>query len=216
VTEIDYTNKSVIVKAIPPNKSFQKILKALENDIQIQKTIGFTDESTSVTKVRFISLKKSLTLDHLQKKINAHMVGSLTFECNMCDSDGNVVLVSIDQMLLNVYNNYKAIVDVVLRSNIAKLEKDINELQLIAKIKLVLPKWLREHPDEPEKVVNGISSETQIPTETITQLFDKYTMSRILKIRTDIHDLETKKNELQTNLRNLESYVWQDKYTSLL
>jgi hypothetical protein len=99
---------------------------------------------------------------------------------------------------------------------IIKIQKDIDELILIAKIKLVLPKWLRDHPDEPNKVVNGINSETHIPVETIIAIFDKYTLSRILKIRTDINDLETKKIELQTNLNNLETYVWQSKYNELL
>ena len=216
IAELDYGNKSVIVKSIPPNKSFQKILNSLENEIQIQKSIGFIDESTKNTKVRFSALKRGMTLEQLSKKINAHLVGSITFDCNMCDTAGNVVTVSVDQMLLNVYNNYKNIVSQVLQSNITKLNVDIDELQMIAKIKVVLPKWLREYPDDPVRLIAGIQSETLIPVEKITALFDKYTMSRILKIRTDIQDLEVKVLENQTNLNNLEGYVWTDKYVSLL
>ena len=215
ITEVDYAGKSVVVKSTPPSKSFTKILKALENDIEITKSIGFIDESTVNTKVRFLSLKRSLTLEQLQKKINGHLVGSITFECNMCDVDGNVVLVSVDQMLLNVYNNYIKIVESVLKANIVKIQKEIDELILITKIKVVLPKWLREYPDNPTEVVNGIASETQISVDIVNQLFDKYTMSRILKIRTDITNLETKKQEYQTNLDNLASYVWNDKYQNL-
>jgi DNA gyrase/topoisomerase IV subunit A len=215
ITEIDYAGKGVIVKAIPPSKSFQKILKSLENDIEITKTIGFIDESTKKTKVRFVSLKRSLTLDQLQKKINSHLIGSITFECNMCDDDGNVVLVSVDQMLLNVYKNYIKIVDAVMNTNIGRIQKEIDELILITKIKVVLPKWLREFPDNPDQVVSGIAEDTQITPELVGQLFDKYTMSRILKIRTDITSLETKKQEFQTNLSNLASYVWSDKYQNL-
>ena len=215
VSEIDYAGKGVVVKAIPPSKSFNKILKALENDIEITKSIGFIDESTVNTRVKFLALKRSLTLDQLQKKINVHLVGSITFECNMCDEDGNVVLVSVDQMLKNVYDNYIKIVEAVLKANIVKIQKEIDELLLITKIKLVLPKWLREFPDDPDRVVNGIASETQITIEIINDLFNRYTMSRILKIRTDITALETKKQEFQTNLDNLASYVWNDKYQNL-
>lgn len=216
ISEIDYQSKSVVVKSVPPSKSFQKILKALENDIEIQKTIGFIDESTNHTLVRFISLKRSMTLDHLQKKINSHLVGSESFECNMCDLAGNVILVSVDQMLLNVYNNYKVIVDVVLRSNIAKIQKDIDELLLINRIKVVLPKWLRDHPDDSDKVVNGISADTQIPVAVINELFGKFTLSRILKIRTDITDMETKKQQFQNYLDTIVTYIWNDKYSGLL
>jgi len=216
ITEIDYAGKGVVVKSIPPSKSFNKILKSLENDIEITKTIGFIDESTVHTRVKFLSLKRSLTLDQLQKKINTHLVGSITFECNMCDEDGNVVLVSVDQMLKNVYNNYIKIVEAVLNANMVRIQKEIDELILITKIKVVLPKWLREFPDDPDRVVNGIASDTQIASEVVGQLFDKYTMSRILKIRTDITSLEIKKQENQTNLNNLAPYVWSDKYQNLL
>jgi DNA gyrase/topoisomerase IV subunit A len=215
-SEVDYANKSVIVKSVPPSKSLTKILKALENDIQIQKTIGFIDESTSVTRVRFTSLKRSLTLDQLNKKINYHLIGSMTFECNMCDSDGNVVLVSIDDMLIRVYNNYLQIVELVLKSNISKLQKDIDEMIMLAKIKLVLPKWLKEFPDDTDKVIQGIHNDTQISIESITLLFDKYTISRMLKIKTDIDKLELEKQQVQTNLNNLKTYVWNDMYEKLM
>jgi len=216
VSQLDYNSKSVIVTSTPPTKSLKKILSALENEIQIQKTIGWVDESTVKTKVRFASLKRSLTLDQLNKKINRHLVGSITFECNMCDLEGNVVLVSIDQMLKQVYDNYKQIICVVLKSNIAKLAKEIEELNLIAKIKVVLPKWLKEHPDDADKVMNGIQVDTSIPYETIKALFDKYTISKLLKIKTDIQELEINKQKNQTNLDNLDKYVWDDKFKQLL
>ena len=216
ITEIDYQNKGVVVKAVPPSKSFQKILKNLENAIQIQKTIGVIDESTTVTRVKFVSLKRTLTLADLQKKINIHLIGSQSFECNMCDQNGNVVLVSVDQMLLNVYNNYKNVVDYVLKTDILKLEKDIAELILIGKIKTVLPKWLRSNPDDSDIVVSGVATDIQIDKDVVSKIFDKYTISRILKIKTDIETLQAKKNELQINLNSLESFIWDSKYKELI
>ena len=216
ISENDYSGNSVIVRSIPPTKSFSKILKRLEVDIQVQKSIGFIDESTSSTKVRFTPTKRTLKLDRLQKKINSNLVGSLTYECNMHDLEGNVVLVPIDQMLLNVYENYKRVVVVVLKSNIEKLDNQINEFNLIAQIKVVLPKWLREHPDDSVKLIEGVHQDTKIPTKTITELFEKYTLLRILKIKTDIKSLEEKKKEFQKNYSNLENYIWNDKYKFLL
>ena len=211
-SEIDYSNKSVVVKAIPPGKSFISILKKMEKDIEINKTIGFIDESTKTTKVRFISTKRSLTLDQLNKKVNANLVGSLSFECNMCDDDGNVVLVSIDNMLLNVYNNYIRVVEQYLNDNIVKLQKSIDELTLILKIKAVLPKWLREHPDELDVVIAGIAAETSINNDVVKEIFSKYTLSKILKIRTDITDLQAEKITFQNNLNNIKPYVWSSRY----
>ena len=134
----------------------------------------------------------------------------------MCDIEGNVILVSIDEMLLKVYNNYKQIVDVVLKTNIAKLQKDIDELTMMAKIKAVLPKWLKQNPDEPDKVIAGVSQDTLISIEIVTALFEKYNINRILKLKTDIQHLEIEKQKIQANLNNLEMYVWDDKYQVLL
>jgi DNA gyrase/topoisomerase IV subunit A len=216
VAEVDYSSKSVIVKSVPPSKNFASILKRLEKDIQINKTIGFIDESTRSTKVRFVSLKRSLTLDALSKKINANLAGSMTFECNMCDFDGNVVLVSVDQMLLNVYKNYEQVVKSVLTTNINKLQAQIDELALIARIKVVLPKWLQSNPDDSEIVINGIHTDTKIPVEKIKEIFDKYTLARILKIKTDTVDLLQQKAVLENHLANLSTYVWDEKFKQYL
>ena len=216
IAESDYASKSVIVKSIPPSKSFAAILKRIEKDIQINKTIGFIDESTNKTKVRFTSLKRSLKLDTLVKKINANLTGSMTFECNMCDLDGNVVLMSIDDMLLKVYRNYEQIVKNVLESGIRKIQDQIDELALIAKIKVVLPKWLKSNPDDSDIVMQGIHTDTQIPIERVKELFDKYTLSRILKIKTDTVDFIQQKTVLETNLANLAPYVWDEKFKDYL
>ena len=216
VSESEYSSKSVIVTAIPPSKSFVAILKRLEKDIQINKTIGFIDESTNKTRVRFTALKRSMTLETLVKKINFNLTGSITFECNMCDLDGNVVLMSIDDMLLMSYRNYEQIVKTVLESGIQKLQEQIDELMLIAKIKVVLPKWLKSNPDDSDIVMNGIHTDTQIPIETIKELFDKYTLSRILKIKTDAVDFLKQKAEIAANLANLAPYVWDEKFKQYL
>jgi len=216
ISEIDYASKSVIVKSIPPSKNFASILGKLEKDIEINKTIGFIDESTNKTKVRFTSLKRSLTLENLAKKINQNLTGSITFECNMCNLDGDVVLVSIDEMLLNVYKNYERIVKAVLKSDIKKLEEQIEELSLIALIKVHLPKWLKSNPDEPDIVISGLHEDTKISVDKIKELFDKYTLSRILKIKTDTAELTTEKTVLEQNLSNLAQYVWNEKFNQYL
>ena len=216
ISEIDYTNKSVVVKSIPPSKSFISILNKLEKEIEINKTIAFSDESTDKTRVRFTSVKRALSLDALSKKINFNLTGSVTFECNMCNLNGDVVLVSVDDMLLNVYKNYEKIVQAVLKSNIKKLQDQIEELSLISKLKIHLPKWLKSHPDDIDIVINGLNHDTQISTDKIKELFDKYTLSKILKIKTDSDQLTQDKSVLQNNLNNIDQYVWNDKFNRYL
>ena len=134
----------------------------------------------------------------------------------MCDLEGNVVLVSIDQMLLNCYNNYKQIVNNVLRTDIQQLNEKINELELIKRIKGALPKYLKEYPDDADKVIELVSLETQIPQETVKMLFDKYTLMKILKNKVDTDLLKNERDVIQYNLNNLEKYIWDNKYQKLL
>jgi hypothetical protein len=212
VSEIDYATKSVVVTSRPPNKSLMSILKKLEKDIEINKTIAFTDESTDKTKVRFTSVKRSLKLDSLARKINSNLTSSMTFECNMCDLEGKVVLKSIDEMLLLVYNNYEQIIQTVLKSNISKLSDKIYDLSLIAKLKIHLPKWLKIHPDNAESFISGLYVDTHIDEKKIKEILDKYTLSRILKIKTDSAELVKQKTEHEKNLKNLKNYVWDEKF----
>ena len=207
--------KSVVVRSLPPGKTFDKLFKQLEKDIQIDKALGWTDETSGVTgtKVRFTILRqRGYQLEKLVKKITKLLKGSVTYQCNMCDENGKVVLVSIDQMLLNAYNNYKSVVDKYLRSTISGLQEKIDEMLLISKIKVVLPKYLQQFPDEPDLVIGGVHNDTQILVDTIKQLFEKYNISRLLKIKTDIESVKIDKEAYESKLQNLESFVWEDKY----
>lgn len=216
ITQVDKTNKCVIVKSVPPSRNLKKILEIFRKEIETDKAIGFIDESTTETKVRFTVTKRTYKIDNFIKKLNQNLLGSITFECNMCDEEGNVVLVSIDQMLLNCYNNYKQIVDTVLKLEIQQLNEKINELELIKKIKVVLPKFLKEYPDDADKVMTLVSESTQIPLETVKMIFDKYTLTKILKNKADTDQLILERNAIQENLNNLEKYIWDNKYQKLL
>jgi hypothetical protein len=119
-------------------------------------------------------------------------------------------------MLLNCYNNYKKIVEVVLRSEIQQLTDKINELELIKRIKLVLPKHLKEYPDDADKVILGVFADTQISQDTIKMLFDKYTLMKILKNKVDTDQLKIERDAVQVNLNNLEKFIWDNKYQKLL
>lgn len=216
ICQVDRMNKCVIVKSIPPSRSFRKILDVFQKEIEVDKSIGFTDESTTETKVRFTVTKRTYNIDTFVKKLNNNLIGSITFECNMCDVEGDVILVSVDQMLLNCYNNYKSIVNMMLRSEIQQLTDKINELDLIRRIKGSLPKHLKEYPDDADKIIELVFLDTQIPQEIIKMLFDKYTLMKILKNKVDTDLLKNERDVIQYNLNNLEKYIWDNKYQKLL
>lgn len=203
--------KCVYVYSIPPNKKFQSIINSFKDEITVQKSVGFIDESNGETgtKVKFLLTKRGQNLDKLYKKLQQKTTGSVTFECNMCDLDGNVILTSVDQMLLNTYNMYKKINEIRLKDIISKLQNEIDELIMMQKIKKVLPDLLKLYPDDLDKLVEGIISKTDVTEENVRRILEKYTIHKFMKAKIDIDGKNESLNQEKQNLNDLDNYVWQ-------
>ena len=202
-------DKCVYVYSIPPNKKFQSIINAFKDEITVQKSVGFLDESKTSTKVKFMLTKRGQNLDKLYKKLQQKISGSVTFECNMCDLEGNVILTSVDQMLLNTYEMYKKINRIKLEDSIVKLQSEIDELVMMQKIKKVLPDLLKLYPDDLDKLVEGIINKTDVLEADIRRILEKYTIHKFMKAKIDIEGKTNVLNTEKHNLETLDSYVWQ-------
>lgn len=208
--QLDKVNKCVYVRSIPPNKKFKSIINGFKEEITVQKSIGFLDESNGETgtKVKFMLTKRGQNLDKLYKKLQQKTTGSVTFECNMCDLEGNVICMSIDKMLLTTYEMYKNVNKVKIEDTIKKIESEITELEYMQKIKKALPELLKKYPDDFDKLVEELQVKTSINIEIIKKLLDKYTISKILKIKIDIESKIQELNVEKDNLQHLDDYVW--------
>lgn len=205
-------SKTVLVTAIPPGKTFTGILKTFDKEISQTKALGWQDESKTTTRVRFKIMKpRQLKIEGLLKKMNRATTSTVTFECNMCNVQGKVTLVSVDQMLFNIYKVYKKVVKVWLNKTIKAIDDHIEELILIGKIKPLLSIQLKQNPDDVDKAIEVISTKLEQSINRIKSIFEKYNIRRIFKIKTDIIGLQNDKMVWQTKLANLDTFVW-DKY----
>lgn len=205
--------KSVIVESIPPSKSFRVILKKFSKEITQDKSLGWQDESKSSTRVRFTILKpRMLKIKDLCKKLDGVLTGSITFSCNVCNTKGKVVQLSIDDMLYNVYTVYCKVIKSVLQKQIKATEESIDEMKLVAKIKPILSSQLKKNPDDIDTVIKEISNQLKQKEERIKKIFDKFTVSRLFKIKIDIGTLKGIKQDLEGKLENLDEFVWNQKY----
>ena len=189
-------------------KKFKTIINAFKDEIQVQKSVGFLDESTTSTKVKFLLTKRGQNLDKLYKKLQQKTTGSVSFECNMCDLDGNVVLMSVDKMLLTTYETYKSVNETMLKDIISKLEIEIDELTNMQKIKAVLPDLIKQYPDDLDKLIEGIVAATQIEVEVVQKILDKYTIPKFMKAKIDIEGKKAELNNEKDNLQHIDEYVW--------
>lgn len=209
IATLDKVNKSVIIKSISPSKRWATLLNKFKDEIQVQKSIGYIDESCgNDTIVRFSILKRGQNLEKIYKTICATISGDVSFSCNMCDKEGNVKVVSIDQMLLGCYEVYKEANKKMLEYNINECQKMIDELILVERVKKVLPKWLKEYPDDIDKLMDGVQQDTQIDKNIIKDMFEKYTIPRFVRCKTDTTEIQKKMNVFRDYLSKINEFVW--------
>jgi len=211
---IKESKNSVIITSIPPSKTFQAILTKFEKEIVEDKSLAWQDESKTSTRVRFFIVKpKSLSIDKVCKKLDEVLTGSVTFECNVCNTKGKVVRLSIDEMLLNIYKIYKQVVELNLNEQIKSIDLRVMELDIVRKIKPLLREQLKENPDDIAKTITYIAKCLNIVEAVIKEIFDKYTISRLFKINTETIKLEEEKKDLINKIQNITQYIWSEKYS---
>ncbi len=215
--ETDEKSKSVIIHSVPHGTTMRGILKKFSKEIEVNKSVGWSDESSKMeSKLRLTALKpRSFGFDKMVAKVDKILTSSVSFECNVVGMNGTVQLISIDDLLLNVYKEYEQIVKEVLEQNIKQMQYQIDECDLIDRLKPVLSKELKSHPNDVDKVIENISKSLKVDNEVIKTLFDKYTISRIFKVKTDSKAIKDKKKIVEKNLKGLQKYVWDEKYKSI-
>lgn len=211
---VDIKNNSIIIHCLPPGKSFTSFLKKFEKEIQIEKSLGWVDESSKgKTNVRIKILRqRGYPISKLQNKIDKEIEGSVSFECNVVDVNGKVSLISVDKLLLNVYNVYKKVFSGVTKSEINVFSSKIDEQTNIGKIKPHLSTEIKDNPDDINKVIDGLSKKSKLDKETVKGLINKHTISKLFRLKDETKELQDKKKELEKVLQNADEVLWKTKY----
>lgn len=209
VTEIDYKHCKAIVKSWPFARRFESILSKFSKELE-NGDIGFTDLSTSETKIVFEVLKqrsRDEIFKSFVKKLQSALTGSIPFEITVVDvSRQRIRTTSVDEMLLETYKMFLETNGVMLKDSISKIDEHIEENKLLQKL---IPS-LKKHMGKEANISNTIeliSEETHIAGEIIAKLFNKYRINKLLTLSLDTADLERDKAIHVTNLKNIDEFV---------
>ncbi len=202
-------NKTLSITSLPPQKSFQVVINKFKKEISVDKSLAWRDESSKTKDIRLVIVKpRMLKMLHLKKKLESAITGSLTFNCHMVNNDGEVMLKSVDDMLLKVYKNYINIVKKHLTDIINKNQETIKELLLIERIKPILSIQLKKNPNEVGIVIDTIATLLNVSKKQINMIFNKYTITRLFKIKIDVKSHQDVVVEYKKNLKNINEYTW--------
>ena len=212
---VDYKHCKVIVKSWPFAKKFESILGKFSKELENQD-IGFTDLSTQETKIVFEVLKQRNRDDIIKtfvRKLQSVLTGSISFEMTIVTPDKKIKVMSVDEMLLGTYEMFAKTNQIMLKSVILKIDEHISENKLLQKI---IP-FLKKHMGGKETIdiiVELISKDSGIEKDVIMKLFQKHTISKLLKVSFDTDDLEKQKLVYINNLQNIQEFVL-DQYKKL-
>jgi hypothetical protein len=126
----------------------------------------------------------------------------------MCDTEGNIQMYSVDQMLLRSYQRYKEANIKLLEFNIQKCQQIIDELVIVEKVKSVLPQCLKDNPDDINKLIKQVHKLISVDIDILKDLFEKYTIPRFTRCKTDTTEKIKIKKQLEDSLTNINQFVW--------
>lgn len=213
IYKIDNIKCKAIIKSFPYGKDFNDLLKKFEKELGNQD-IGWIDESSNEnhgTHIVFEVLKlrnRDQIFKSFVKKLNDVMISSVSFDTIVVDSKTrNVKNSSIDDMLLNTYQIYKNVNLRMLKEIEKKLNMSLRELNILEKIKIVLPKYLKEKELNIEEAIEKISEEIKEDKLEVREIFQKYKIAKLLTFKVDVSELIEKLNIIKNNIENIDLFV---------
>lgn len=208
VFDVNLRNNTVILKSWAPGKRFESFLNKFSTELD-SGMIGFTDLSVTETDISFQVLRernRDKIFKDFVKKLKNEVNGTISFENVLVDVNQQVIIKSVDDMLLDTYNMFTKTNESMLNEEISKVNELISEYSILEKIKAPLAKCIGEGRDI-DFSLNVIKKSTGVDIETSKMLIDKYKIRKLLTLNTDTTELENKVKEFSDNLSNLTNFV---------
>jgi len=124
------------------------------------------------------------------------------------DINQKVLVKSIDAMLLDTFKMFTEVNKQTLQDEIEKATVKIEEYILLQKIRPSLIDCIQKSLTT-EDTLKSINKITGIEESIISELINKYKISKLVTLNTDTSILTQKRKESTDNLNNLSTYVLQ-------
>lgn len=206
---VDSAHNKIYIKSIPPGRTFEKIFSKLDTELSSGE-IGYADLSEKGETNILFEVTRQRNRDEIFKKlvdkIDNTLCGSVSFEIIVVDQNGRVKNISVDDLLLTVFKNYKMVTERGLNAEINKIRSKIAEYDLINKIKPHLGKYLKTDQDY-NAICHSIAATINADEDTLATIMTKYTIKKLLTVKFDINLLIEEENILRKQLTDIENYV---------
>lgn len=210
IIEIDARLNKVKLRSWPPGKRFESFLNKFQKELS-ENMIGFSDLSVKETEIVFQVMRernRDKIFKEFVEKLRASIKGTISFETTVVDENQKVQIMSIDEMLMNTFNMFKDINDVMLQEEINSTQELIVEMNTLEIIRPVLSTCLKNGYDV-DQSLEIIQNETPISKNDAGEMINKYRIRKLLTLDTDTAKLKEEVNQLMENKKNLTDFVLQ-------
>lgn len=235
--EIDEDNECIYLKGWSTRINFEKsvfnrILKYKEDDwdSNLDNNIGYRDISNDLSSledevykdkkpnIKFSVARKrdkELYFNYMKKAFSEVLKYNHVYHIILAKNKELEINIGVDEVLLGCYERYKNFYTIYLNDSINKTELKTNEMILISKIKEFVGKLDDSVYDK--KMSEGnllILKNSQITEEEFKHIIEKYTISKLYKVNTDITKYKKEIKEYKKQLRNIDNELF-NKYQNL-
>lgn len=208
IFEVNNEDYSVSLKSWPHGRKIESLINKFKNELD-QGDIGYSDFSDSNINIIFKVIKqrnRQLILDKFIEKLENEITSHIPFDIIVIDVNDNVKKISVDQLLLNSYNNYMNLSSEMLKDKKMELEDTLFEYDILEKIRPFLSQHLKKI-DDYEETIKAISKDSKIEENVIRLLFSKYRINKLLTLKIDREEIIKKVKSFDDDLNNLKEYV---------
>jgi len=202
----------VSIKSWAEGRKFESILKKFSKELN-SGDIGYSDLSDGTVGNNIVfEVLKQRNRDKIYasfiKKLKLALKGSISFEIMVSNIDGKVELCSVDNFLLTCYNNYKNVSNDMLNNKLSKVRDSIKENEDLSMLREPLRTFLRYREDKPiEESYELLSELSTLTPDRVKELMNKYRLSKLLTVDTDISKYEETEKLIQHDIKNLNDFV---------
>ena len=204
----DPLRNKVTLKSWPPGKRFESFLNKFQKEMDAG-LIGFTDSSVTKTEIVFQVLRernRDKIFKEFVSKLKVMLKGVISFETRLVDINRKVILKSIDDMLIDTFNMFMNMNELMLKDRIKTIEDDIKWLNTLTMIRPALSKCLKTLPNI-ETSIDFIAKESGVERKYVEEMLSKYKIRKLLTLDTDTYVLNKQQKEFKKDLKNLTDYV---------
>jgi len=221
VAEYDLRNFRIILRSWPPTRSFSSFLNKFKKELE-SGDFGYNDQSSKSrggTCVEFELLKqrsKENIFKNIVEKFESCLEGQMSYDTVVVDKEWKARTVSIDELLLTVFETYLNTNNTFLISEKDKIEKLSNEYNCLLQLRKILPKYIEDITImKLETILPQLCNESGIEENIIKEILGKYSIKKLFEVKIDIDSMTKSIGIIDNNLKNLKRFVVK-KYISLL